>query len=84
MNTTTAKKKVTLMLDEQVYKAIRSKVGGRGIGAYLSQLARPYVIKDEDEIEAGYIAMANDKEYNREANLWIEGVREPVVGENEW
>ena len=70
------------MLDEQVYHALRAKVGGRGIGAYLSQLARPHVVSDQ--IEAGYSAMAKDKEYNKEANLWIEGVAGPIDGENKW
>lgn len=82
MNTTTSKKKVTLMLDEQVYDALRAKVGGRGIGAYLSKLARPHIVKDE--IEAGYMAMANDKEYNKEADQWIEGVRGSIKEENNW
>jgi hypothetical protein len=81
MNTVT-KKKLTIMLDTQVYEGIKAKVGGRGIGAYLSQLARPHVISDD--IEAGYKAMAADKEYNKEASDWIEGVLEADNNENVW
>lgn len=82
MNTFITKKKVTLMLDEQVYNALRKKVGGRGIGAYLSQLARPLVVKDE--IEAGYKAMAADEVYEAEAKEWIEGTLCEIDGENVW
>ena len=82
MNTIVAKKKVTLMLDEQVYDALRAKVGGRGIGAYLSQLARPYVV--ENDIEAGYKAMAEDEAYETEAREWIEGTLSENDDENIW
>jgi hypothetical protein len=79
---TTAKKKLTIMLDAEVYEGIRKRVGSRGIGSYLSKLARPYVVLDE--LEAGYKAMANDKAYNQEAEEWLEGTREVIVGENVW
>ena len=82
MNTTTKKQKVTLMLDVEVYKGLVAKLGGRGIGAYLSQLARPHVV--EDEIEAGYKAMAADKAYEAEAKEWIEGVITDSDDENVW
>ncbi len=77
-----AKRKLTIMLDAEVYDGLKNKVGGRGIGAYLSQLARPFVV--EDEIEAGYKALASDVESNKEADGWIEGTREEIVGENVW
>lgn len=81
MNTST-KKKITIMLDSQVYDGIRAKVGGRGIGAYLSQLARPHVVTGD--IEAGYEAMAADKEYKREASEWVEGVLELGTNDIVW
>ncbi len=70
------------MLDTQVYEGLRAKVGARGIGEYISKLARPYVVSDD--IEAGYKAMAADKEHNKAAKEWIEGVQAPIVGENDW
>lgn len=82
MNTLISKKKVTLMLDEQVYNALRKKVGGRGIGAYLSQLARPYVV--ESDVEAGYKAMATDEIYETEAKEWVEGTQNMIDDENVW
>ena len=82
MNTTTKKQKVTLMLDVEVYKGLVAKLGGRGMGAYLSQLARPLVV--EAEIEAGYKAMAADKAYEAEAKEWIEGTICDIDDENVW
>lgn len=82
MNSITKKQKVTLMLDVEVYKGLVAKLGGRGIGAYLSQLARPYVV--EDDIVAGYKAMAADKAYEAEAKEWIEGVITDSDEENVW
>jgi hypothetical protein len=79
---TVAKKKITLMLDTDVYEALKRKVGARKIGAYISQLTRPQVV--ESDIEAGYRAMAVDEGYNREANEWLQGTSEPIVGENDW
>lgn len=81
MNTVT-KTKLTIMLDTQVYEGIRAKVGGRRIGAYLSQLARPHVVKSD--IEAGYKAMAEDKKYNDGATAWTEGTRDAIDDENVW
>ena len=82
MNTATIKTKVTLMLDAQVYEGLKAKVGGRGIGAYLSQLARPFVVSDD--LEAGYKTMAADEARNKEAQEWIEGIHEPIEAENIW
>jgi hypothetical protein len=79
MNTVAKKQKVTLMLDVEVYKGLVTKLGSRGIGAYLSNLARPHVVASDEDIEAGYAAMAADEEYNKMANEWIEGVHEPIV-----
>jgi hypothetical protein len=75
MNTAT-KKKLTIMLDSQVYEGIKNKVGSRGIGAYLSLLARPHVLTDT--LQEGYKAMALDKKYNEEAFEWIEGTLDSV------
>lgn len=84
MNTATKKQKVTLMLDVEVYKGLVEKLGERGMGAYLSKLARPHVVTNDDEIETGYKAMAADKEYEAEANEWIEGTLSEIDEENVW
>ena len=81
MNTVT-KQKVTLMLDTEVYDGLRKKVGVRGIGAYLSKLARPFAV--QHDLRAGYKALAHDAVRQAEAAEWIEGVQDGVAGENVW
>jgi len=88
MKTTTkpTKTKATIMLDTDVYEAVKSRVGARRIGEYLSNVARPELARIDyrDDPEVGYKAMAADEAYNREANEWIEGTMEAPVGENDW
>ncbi len=79
---TAIKKKITIMLDEQVYAGLRARVGARGVGEYLSQLARPHVIVDD--IEAGYKAMAKDSAREAEAGEWLHGTDETLEAENVW
>lgn len=79
---TAPKKKVTLMLDTQVYEGLRERVGARGIGAYLSDLARPHV--STADLEAGYRALAADEESERLAKEWLDGTEEPLNDENVW
>lgn len=73
---TTTKKKLTIMLDAQVYEGIKNKVGSRGVGAYLSSLARPHVLTDT--LQEGYKAMSLDKKYSDEAREWMEGTLDAV------
>lgn len=70
------------MIDKNVYDGLRERVGARGIGAFLSQLARPYV--STDDLEAGYKALAADEAREREAQEWIEAGDEAPTGENVW
>ena len=79
---TASKRKITLMLDAEVYEGLRKRVGSRGIGSYLSSLAKPYVV--ETTIEDGYKAMALDEARNKEAAEWDMGVTEEVDSDNDW
>ncbi len=81
MSTKVKKQKVTLMLDTQVYQGLLAKFGARGIGSYLSFLARPYVV--ESALEDGYKAMAADAEREREAQEWQNGFTEPEIATTE-
>lgn len=83
MNATAkTKKKVTLMLDTQVYEALVKKFGARGMGEYISNLVRPRIVAAD--LEAGYKAMAEDKEYEAQAKEWIEGTVSEIDEENVW
>lgn len=79
---TKAKKKITLMLDAEVYAGLQQKVGVRKVGEYLSRLARPYVISTD--IAASYQALAAADEQNQEAKEWEEGVNDTIQSENIW
>ncbi|MFM2381386.1 MAG: hypothetical protein RLZZ76_153 [Candidatus Parcubacteria bacterium] len=81
MNTST-KRKVTLMLDSQVYDAIVAKFGTRGLGAYISDLVRPRLVSAD--LDEGYKAMATDKAHEAEAKEWTEGTLLKVDDENVW
>lgn len=81
MNTVT-KKKLTVMLDAEVYEGLQEKVGGRGIGVFLSNLARPHVVKHS--LDAQYKAMSLDTLREHDAQEWILSDSEVSDTENVW
>lgn len=62
--------KLTITVDEQVYKGLHSIIGRGNISRFLENLARPHLFKQD--YEAGYRAMAADKKREAEAFEWIE------------
>lgn len=64
------KKKLTITLDEPVYTGLHSVIGRRNISRFIETLVRPHVI--DDDLEAGYRAMAQDEEQEAEALEWAE------------
>ena len=66
------RKKLTITLDEQVYEGLHRVIGRRKIGQFIEDLVRPHVI--QEDLEAGYRAMAADEEYEAEALEWIEAL----------
>lgn len=79
---TAPKKKVTIMLDNGIYEGLRERVGARGIGAFLSELARPHI--STPDLEAGYKALAADEESQRLAKEWLDGTEDAIADENVW
>jgi predicted CopG family antitoxin len=65
-------KKLTITVDDDVYEGLYSRVGRRRISRFLNDLARPHV--SEQDLEAGYKAMAADEERERDALEWSEGL----------
>lgn len=65
-------KKLTITVDDDVYEGLHARIGRRRISRFLNDLARPHV--SEPDLEEGYKAMAADKEHEREAVEWIEGL----------
>jgi hypothetical protein len=65
-------KRMTITMDEVVYEGLVRVVGRRKISAFLENLARPHVLADD--LAAGYQAMAQDAEREREALAWSEAL----------
>ncbi|MDD5296406.1 MAG: hypothetical protein PHU46_05780 [Rhodocyclaceae bacterium] len=63
---------MTISIDEAVYQGLVQVIGRRKISRFLEDLARPHVVPDD--LEAGYRAMAEDGEREREAREWCEAL----------
>ena len=68
------KKKLTLTIDEEVYKALHSVIGQGRISKFIEDLVRPHVL-DED-LENAYKEMAQDEKQEAEALEWTENTFE--------
>ncbi len=65
-------KKLTITIDEEVYKGLHAVVGRGRISRFLEDLARPHVISRD--LEAAYREMAGDNVREAEAEEWGEGL----------
>ena len=63
-------KKLTITVDEKVYKGLHKVIGRRKISAFIEALVRPHVI--DTQLDAGYAEMAKDEEREVEAMDWAE------------
>jgi len=75
----TATKKLTILVEADVYRALQKRIGRGNIGRFLSDVARPHLEKDA-LLRVGYAEMANDRERESEARAWSEGVVEDSYG----
>ena len=65
-------KKLTITLDEEVYKGLHAVIGRGRISRFLEDLARPHVVSRD--LEAAYREMAGDEVREAEAEEWVEGL----------
>jgi len=65
-------KKLTITIDEEVYKGLHAVIGRGRISRFLENLARPHVVSPD--LEAAYQEMAGDEVREAEADEWAEGV----------
>jgi predicted CopG family antitoxin len=72
-------KKLTITIDEEVYKGLYTVVGPRRISRFIEELVRPYVMLPE--LEAAYEQMAQDEEREAEALEWAEATAGDVSDE---
>jgi predicted CopG family antitoxin len=63
-------KKLTITVDEEVYKGLHKVIGRRHISQFIEDLVRPHVIGSD--LESGYQAMAADEAREAEALEWSE------------
>lgn len=63
-------KKLTLTIDENVYKGLYRKVGRRKISKYIEDMVRPHVT--QTDLESAYAEMSKDEKRELEANEWAE------------
>jgi hypothetical protein len=69
------RRKLTITVEDAVYRGLRRVVGRRNISRFLNDLARPLVT--DERLEEAYKSMAADEEREAEATQWSEG----LVGE---
>jgi len=63
-------KKLTITIDEEVYKGLHKYIGSRKISRFVQEIVRPYVV--HLNYESGYAEMAKDKNRENEALEWAE------------
>ncbi len=72
-------KKLTITVDEHVYRGLHQVVGRRRISRFIENLLRPHVL--QDELAAAYQEMAQDEERESEALEWAEATVADVADE---
>lgn len=72
-------KKLTITIDEDVYKGLHAVVGRRRISRFIESLVRPHVISRH--LDAAYRAMASDEAREAEAQEWAEATVGDVADE---
>ena len=72
-------KKLTIMVQDEIYEGLYRRIGPRRISRFLESLARPHVI--DDDLEAAYREMAADESREAEAEEWSENLLSDVADE---
>ena len=65
-------KKLTITIDEDVYRGLYERVGTGKISRFIEQLVRPHVLPKE--LDDAYAAMARDEVREADASEWAEGL----------
>jgi predicted CopG family antitoxin len=63
-------KKLTITIDEAVYKGLHKTIGPRKISKFVEELVRPHVVRPN--LELGYSQMSKDKKRESDALDWAE------------
>ncbi len=73
------RKKLTISVDEKIYRALHKRLGSRKISRFIEDLVRPHVL--EGSLRDGYAEMARDEAREKEALEWSEGLIGDVADE---
>ena len=65
-------KKLTITIDETIYKGLHRFIGRGGISQFIEKLVRPHVVKDA--LDSSYAEMAKDEAREAEALEWSENL----------
>jgi predicted CopG family antitoxin len=65
-------KKLTITVDEKVYKGLHKVIGRRKISKFVEGLVRPHVIRPD--LEAEYAQMARERRREAKAREWADGL----------
>lgn len=72
-------KKLTITLDERVYKGLHNVIGRRRISRFIESLVRPHVIGKD--LETAYQQMAREEARESEALEWVDATLMDVADE---
>ncbi len=72
-------KKLTITVDEAVYKGLHKTIGPRKISKFVEELVRPHVIRPN--LELGYSQMSKDKKRESDALDWAEATFKDIAHE---
>lgn len=68
-------REVVITIDDEIYEGLERRAGPEGVGGLIERLVRPLLVAERDlDLEAGYLAMANDDEREREAAEWADAL----------
>jgi hypothetical protein len=73
MHMTTTTKRLTILVDANLHRALLKKVGRGNIGRFLADAAKP-LLNGTSDLQAGYAAMARDEAREKEALEWSENL----------
>lgn len=73
MNVSSASKKITILIDSDVYRGLHRQVGKGNIGKFISKVVRPYV-SGGDLLSRSYKEMSEDKAREKNATIWSENL----------
>lgn len=74
-----APRKLTILVDADMHRALLTQVGRGNIGTFLANAAKP-ILAARTSLPGAYAEMAADEKREKEANEWGEGLISDAYG----